>query len=174
MTKRSERMNTEALLGELVTKVSPAELRIHLPRFAVIRERAAYEMTVDTRGLTISWSGETIAEAAKEGLEYLEEPLEDPLRSCWKRTSRMGREYVRAVLGRHASEQSAAAIEAKMRGALAESRVAFELADALLAAIAEIDHEDTDADGGILPVEPLSADEPTLRPTAPRANPPTK
>jgi hypothetical protein len=158
MAKRTATKDTEALLGELVTKVSPAELRIHLPRFAVIRERAAYEITAATRGVTISWSGNTLGEAAQEGLDYLEMPEEDPFRSCWKRTTRMQREYVRALLDTHAAQQTSKAIALKMRGKYAEANIAFSLADALHAATAEIDHEDTDEHGGILPVEPLAAE----------------
>lgn len=169
-TKRTSTKDTEGLLSQLVQKVSPAEVRISIPRFAVIRERAAFEISAASRGLVVFWTGDTLAEAAQSGLDYLESPPEDPWLPAWTGCPRMQREFVRNILLAHGAEQTAKAVTAKMEGRHERARAAFDLADALHAAIAELDYVDTDENGMLIPDEPLGVDAPKVKPIGPRRN----
>lgn len=171
MAKRTSTKDTEGLLSQLVQRLSPAEVRISIPRFAVIRERAAFEISAASRGLTIFWTGNTLAEAAQDGLDYLESPPEDPWLPAWSRCRRMQREYVRNRLLAQGAEQTAKAVTAKMEGRHERARTAFDLADALHAAIAELDYVDTDESGMLIPDEALGVDPPKVKPIGPRRMP---
>lgn len=171
MAKRTATRDTEGLLSQLVEKVSPAELRIMIPRFAALRERAAFEISAASRGLVVFWTGNTLAEAAQSGLDYLESPPEDPWLPAWSRCRRLQREYVRNRLLAHGAEQTAKAVTAKMEGRHDRARAAFELADALHAAIAELDFVDTDEDGMLIPDEPLAEGGASMEPIGPRKKP---
>lgn len=155
-TPHMAKNDTEALLAEVLRRIDPAELRLMVPRFAFVRERAAFELTATTRDCTISWDGKTIAAAAREALEYLETPDPDPFQPAWRRCSRMARHVVRNVLLQHAARHRELAASAKVAGTQS-SAADFEIADAFFAAISELDHEDIDDDGALLQDEPLAA-----------------
>jgi hypothetical protein len=157
MKKARANADTESLLAELVRRIDPGELRLMIPRWAAIRERSAFELNATTRDCTIVWDGKTIAEAAREGLEYLDTPEPDPFQPPWSRCTRMQRQVVRSVLLEHAARHRATAASAKV-AATPGAGAAFALADAFFAAIEELDHQDVDDRGELIVEEPLAGE----------------
>lgn len=157
---KTTKNDTESLLAEVLRRVDPGELRLMVPRLAIVRQRASFELTAVTRSSTISWDGKTIAEAAAEAIDYLATPDPDPFQPPWRRCSRMQREVVRNVLLGRAAEHRALAAAAMVAGERTAHRD-FALGDAFHAAVAELDHEDIDEEDQLVVDEPLAAGEPT-------------
>jgi len=146
-------------LATLLEKVSPGELKIAVPRFAVLQDVARYEVSFRTRGYDEVFCGKTIRQAAEMALESLEDPPEgevDPIVPSWYRLSRMQRQVVEQTLKRLLADHMAGAASLNIARS-PQAQAEYAVADAFQAALAALEFDDVDEHHGALPAEPLQA-----------------
>lgn len=149
---------TEDVLTALVERVSPGDVLVNKPSYAVIQGKPGFEVTLETRSGSHGYIGETLADAAQAALHDLDvEPRPDPFVPSWRRLSRTQRELVEASLRELAAQQTARALKFKMDGNY-RSVAAFEAADAYLAALELLHHLVLDENGVELPTERLDGE----------------
>lgn len=146
-------------LTTLVEKVSPADVRLRVPRHAFLRETGGFEVSLLTRGFDECFGGKTIREAVDSALYDVENPPEgsgDPFVPSWLRLSRMQRELVEHTLRRLAEKHMARAAAANI-GAGPKAQADYAMADAFRAALDALAFDDTDDHSAPLEHEPLEA-----------------
>jgi hypothetical protein len=151
----------EAVLKELVDRVSPGDVRLNVPRPAWMREYASYEVCIQTRSFDECFSGKTIGDAIRSAAEGVAEPIvegdRDPIVPSWYRASRMQRELVERTLERHRAKHMANAAAANIANNSSVAQAEYAMADAFKAALMALEYEDNDEQHGPLEKEPLAA-----------------
>ncbi|RLB55849.1 MAG: hypothetical protein DRI90_19165 [Deltaproteobacteria bacterium] len=153
----------EVLLQELINKVSPAEVRLGIPRYAAIREVADVELSFRTRGWDEGFCCKSIRGVVEDALHSLEDAQDgdsDPVIPSWYRVSRMQRQVVNQTLKQRAAEHMARAAEANIASRTTASAAEYAMADAFEAALDALMFDNADNDGEVLPQERLEPREP--------------
>lgn len=158
----------EQRLAGVIEKLSPGRLGFTKAR-TVVNEACRYDVEIDTRGSKISFVVESLTEGLDVVTDALESGEEDPIRPAWRNLSRFQRELVRRTVAELAEKHMALAAAAKVRRD-ASAYAEFEIADAFHAAVQELDFEEVDARGMLIPTderleaEPVKVTQPRMRP----------
>lgn len=149
----------EATLTTLLEKVAPGELKVAVPRFAVLQDLDRCEVSFRTRGYDEVFCGKSIREAAEMALESLEDPPAgdvDPIVPSWYRLSRMQRQFVEQTLKGLLADHMARAASLNIARS-PQAHAEYAMADAFQAALVALEFDDVDEHLAPLPVEPLQA-----------------
>lgn len=168
-TKSKDVPDCETALAKLVEHLSPGSITITKPKYSVLKQRTAYELTALTRESSITFVADSIAEVARDAFDAMTDGTEDPIVPAWSRLSRYQRQIVVQTLREHAARHMARAAEAKITCA-PSSYTDYEVADAFQAAIATLDYDDLDEQHALLEREKLAAEKP-IKITQPRTKP---